>query len=72
MTSGFTLDILVTFSEVFDEEPKDLKAYLTGISRSKLLNVGAFFLGFANRNSEFKDYKEFFKYVFSTRKQQNC
>ena len=64
MTSGFTIDLLVTFSEVFDEEPKDLKAYLTGISRSKLLNVGAFFLGFANRNSEFKDYKALLSMFF--------
>lgn len=64
MTSGFTIDLLVTFSEVFDEEPKDLNAYLTGISRSKLLNVGAFFLGFANRNSEFKDYKDLLSMFF--------
>ena len=64
MTSGFTIDLLVTFGEVFDEEPKDLKAYLTGISRKKLLNVGAFFLGFANRNSQFKDYKEFLSMFF--------
>jgi len=64
MTSGFTIDLLVTFGEVFDEEPKDLKTYLTGISRTKLLNVGAFFLGFANRNSQFKDYKEFLSMFF--------
>ena len=64
MTSGFTIDLLVTFGEVFDEEPKDLKTYLTGISRSKLLNVGAFFLGFANRNSEFKDYKDLLSMFF--------
>lgn len=64
MTSGFTIDLLVTFGEVFDEEPKDLNAYLTGISRSKLLNVGAFFLGFANRNSKFKEYKEFLSMFF--------
>ncbi len=64
MTSGFKIDLLVAFSEVFDEEPKDLKSYLTGISRSKLLNVGAFFLGFANRNSIFQDYKEFLGMFF--------
>src|SRR5689334_6475668 len=64
MTSGFTMDLLVTFSEVFDEQPKDLKTYLTGISRSKLLNIGAFFLGFSNRNSEFQDYKEFLGMFF--------
>jgi len=64
MTSGFTIGLLVTFSNVFDEEPKDLNAYLTGISRSKLLNVGAFFLGFANRNSQFQDYKDFLSMFF--------
>ncbi len=64
MTSGFTIDLLVTFSEVFEEEPKDLKVYLTGISRTKLLNVGAFFLGFANRNSKFQDAKELLSMFF--------
>jgi hypothetical protein len=64
MTSGFNIDILVAFSEIFDEKPKDLKEYLTGISRSKLLNVGAFFLGFANRKSQFQNYKEFLGMFF--------
>lgn len=64
MTSGYSSNILVAFGEVFDEAPKDLKTYLTGISRSKLLNVCAFFLGFAKRNSEFKDYKNLLSMFF--------
>ena len=69
MKSGLNIDLLVTFGEVFDEEPKDLKTYLTGINRSKSLIISVFFLGFANRNSEFKDYKNLLSILF--RKENN-
>jgi hypothetical protein len=64
MTSGYTIDILVTFSEIFEEEPKDLQEYLTGISRSKLLNASAFFLGFNNEKSKYKEYLDFLNMFF--------
>jgi hypothetical protein len=64
MTSGYKVELLVSFSDVFDEQAKDLKAYLTGISRSKLLTVGTFFLGFDNQNSESKDYRKFLSMFF--------
>jgi len=64
MTDGINLSILVSFSEVFEEPPQSLSIYLTGISRSKLLNASAFFLGFSNHDSEFDDYKQFLSMFF--------
>lgn len=64
MTSGFNLQLLVTFSDIFDEEPKDLKTYLTGIERSDILNLGTFLLGFKTLDSKYINYeilmREFF------------
>ncbi|HEY3390173.1 MAG TPA: hypothetical protein VGK38_11415, partial [Prolixibacteraceae bacterium] len=64
MANGFNHKILVEFSTIFDEDPKDLKAYLTGINRSVLLNIVSFFLGFKNRGSKYDDYREFLKMFF--------
>lgn len=64
MNDGFSLKLIVEYSAVFDEEPKELKTYLTGISRSMLLNAATFFLGFSNRKSKFEDYKEFLGMFF--------
>lgn len=64
MTSGLSISLLVNFSSIFDEKPKDLKTYLTGISRSKLLNASAFFLGFSNTQSRFEDYVELLNMFF--------
>lgn len=65
MTSGFSISIVVKFSEIFNEEPNELKKYLTGISRSKMLHVCAFFLGFSNTQSKFEDFLEFLNMYFS-------
>ncbi len=64
MTDGFTLKLSVQYSSIYNEEPKDLKTYLTGIKRSDLLKATAFFLSFSNRNSKFDDYKEFLSMFF--------
>ncbi|MBW8050174.1 MAG: hypothetical protein FVQ77_07525 [Cytophagales bacterium] len=64
MEKGLHLKLLVEFSAVFDEEPKDLETYLTGISRSMLLNVAAFFLGFSNRKSKYENYKNLLETFF--------
>jgi hypothetical protein len=64
MNDVFNLKLIVEYSAVFDEEPKDLKTYLTGISRSMLLTAATFFLGFSNRKSKFEDYKDFLGMFF--------
>ena len=64
MTSGFSISLLISFSSIFEEEPKELKSYLTGISRSKLLNACAFFLGFSTTQSKFEDYVDFLNMFF--------
>ncbi|MBL0202373.1 MAG: hypothetical protein IPP81_20110 [Chitinophagaceae bacterium] len=64
MKDGITIDILVEFEAVFDEPPKSLKEYLTGISRSTLLNVAAFFLGFSNHSSKYGKYEDFLSMFF--------
>ena len=65
MRSGFTISIVITFSPIFKEEPRDIKDYLQGISRSKMLNVCSFFLGFSNTQSKFEDFLEFLNMYFS-------
>ena len=65
MTSGFSISIVLRFSEVFNEEPKELNNYLAGISRSKMLHICAFFLGFSNTHSKFEDFNDFLKMYFS-------
>jgi hypothetical protein len=64
MNNGFNLKLIVEYSAVFEEEPKDLNTYLTGISRSTLLNAATFFLGFSNRKSKFEEYKDFLGMFF--------
>jgi len=59
-----TLSQLIEFSTVFDEVPKELRGYLSGISRDKLLTTTAFLLGFANRNSKFDSYYELLSIFF--------
>lgn len=59
------MEQIAEFSVVFpDEERKQPIEYLRGISRDLLLNVGAFFLGFSNQNSEFKHYRDFLSMMF--------
>ncbi len=53
------IEILVPFSKIFEEEPKDLKMYLNGISRLKLLKIGAYLLGYKNHESKYNDFKVF-------------
>jgi hypothetical protein len=60
----FTIKLLVEYSMIFDEPPKDLRTYLNGISRTVLLTSMTFFLGFANRNSKFEEFKDFLEMFF--------
>ncbi|MBX7141771.1 MAG: hypothetical protein K1X63_11900 [Chitinophagales bacterium] len=63
--SGFRMRLLVEFREIFEKsEEKSLKEFLDGISRSTILNVGAFFLGFSNNESKYDDYREFLSMFF--------
>ena len=64
MTDGLSLDVIVSFSEIFDENPESLEYYLKGINRQILLNTAAFFLGFRNHNSEFAEYGDFLSMYF--------
>lgn len=58
------MKLQVEYSLVFDDTPLEIKDYLTGISRSMLLEIASFFLGFENRNSKYNDLKEFFSNYF--------
>lgn len=64
MSTSSSLYIVAKFSSVFDEEPKELKDYLKGISRSRMLKAAAFFLGFNNHNSRFKNYVDLIQMFF--------
>nr|WP_121269849.1 hypothetical protein [Pedobacter schmidteae] len=55
---------LVEYSRVFDEQPTSLEAYLTGISRKKMLTAASFLLGFYNRESKFDDFRELLEMFF--------
>jgi hypothetical protein len=52
MNDGVDMALSVEFRAVFDEVPRSLDEYLTGISRSMMLNAASFFLGFSNNNSQ--------------------
>ncbi len=47
----FTFEILAEYGALYDGDIPELPALLTGISRDKLLQIAAFFLGFYNRKS---------------------
>ena len=64
MKTGVQQKTILEFREVFEEEAKPLGVYLKGISRAKMLMVGAHFLGFDNRKSKFHNHKEFFSMYF--------
>lgn len=70
MNGGLSIKLLVEYSPIFGEQPKSLDHYLTGISRPRLLNVAAFFLGFSNRQSKFEDFKEFLSMFFCAENQK--
>lgn len=65
MITGFENVLLAEFKTVFhDEEPRSLEQYLTGISRSILLQVGAYFLGFSNQKLAYGSYKTLLETFF--------
>jgi hypothetical protein len=57
--------VTLRFSDIFNEQPKSLKEYLSGISRKRLLNAGAFFLGFRKRGSKYERYNPLLQMFFS-------
>lgn len=57
-------DFLIEYSQIFEGDPPELEALLSGISRSMLLNAGSFFLGFANEGSEYSGVKDFLQMFF--------
>ena len=60
------MKIAVPFSAAYpDEKPKSLSEYLKGISKEKLLKIGAFFLGFKNRSSVYSHPHNFLSMFFS-------
>ena len=59
--------LVLPFSAIFpDEPPKQIDEYLQGISRETLMNLGCFFLGFKNQNSQYSDPVDFMKMFFSS------
>ena len=62
ITMGQILEYDVVFP---DERPLTIAQYLTGGSRSIILNVAAFFLGFKPYNSKYKNNKELLGSIFN-------
>lgn len=59
------IGLLLEFNTAFPfEVPLSVEKYLIGGSRDTILNVAAFFLGFKNNKSKFKDNKELLKGIF--------
>ena len=63
--SGFKDELILEYSKVFDDQPK-LETLLSGIGRSTLLKMSAFFLGFSNSNSEYSNPHTFVSMFFQT------
>lgn len=61
ITMGQILEFEVAFP---GEEKLSIEQYLTGGSRSLILNAAAFFLGFKNNKSKFDENKEFLRMFF--------
>lgn len=70
MSHNSNLYNIVEFSLVFEEDPKELKDYLQGISRSMILQAAAFFLGFNNHNSRYRDYIDLIQMFFCEENQE--
>ena len=66
-----TIDLkhTVEYSSIFDDPVKDLKFYLTGISKSKILLAMSTFINFSVRNSKFKNYNDFLDMYFQSSNQ---
>lgn len=43
MNHGFGRKLFVEYKSVLDDKPRELQFYLTGVSRTSLLNVATFF-----------------------------
>jgi hypothetical protein len=61
VTMGQILEFDIAFP---NEQPLTVEQYLTGGSRSVILNSAAFFLGFKNNKSEFSDTRKFLEMFF--------
>lgn len=63
LTMGQLLEFEIAFP---NEQPLTIEQYLSGGSKSVILNSSAFFLGFKNSKSEFSDNQKFLKMFFRT------
>jgi len=63
VTMGQMLEFDIAFP---NEQPLTIEQYLSGGSRSVILNSAAFFLGFKSSKSEFSDNRKFLKMFFRT------
>jgi hypothetical protein len=61
---------IVEYNKIIGEEPLALPIYLSGISRQKLLSLGAHFLGFNPKNEKNLDYEAFLDNFFSPENSQ--
>lgn len=64
MTSGFKTELLVGYTDIFDDREDNKFELLNGIERKRLLHASAFFLGFANESSRYDDYRELISMFF--------
>ena len=65
-----TMQLILEFREVFDEEPKELKDYLEGISRATMLQIGTHFLSTYSTLSQSNDSRTFLSNFFSQQNQE--
>ncbi len=63
--------IAIPFHAIYpNEKPLELKEYFQGISRSTLLDIGSFFLGFNHENSAYSHPYNFLKMFFSKKNEK--
>ena len=66
MDSGFKMELVLEYNKVFIDHP-NIDDLLSGISRSTLLKLSTFFLGFDNQNSDYQDPKKFISMFFQAK-----
>jgi hypothetical protein len=64
-SSSVNMGLLLEFKVVFPgEEPRPVKEYLSGGTKSIILKIATFFLGFKAFNSKYNDNRELLRTLF--------
>ncbi|UZD22974.1 hypothetical protein [Algoriphagus halophytocola] len=70
MNASFKLVNMLGYSQVFDDDPKSILDYLSGMGRQRLVTVLVGLIPFSNKNSKFQSPREFIEMFFEAENNQ--